>query len=119
MPPVAVRSDPLLEAVDRCVARAGAARRAAGAVRGHARATVGRDLEAVRERVRNRLLDAPDRLHRLGLLARIDAERRAIDDENARTLEENRGRIHAALGRLRQSATTDELITRAPRELRH
>jgi DNA-binding CsgD family transcriptional regulator len=118
MPPVKVRSDPLLEAVDQCVARAVAARRAARTVRGFARPTVGSDLEALRERVHDGLLDAPDRLQRLGLLARIDAERRAIDEQDARTIEESRGRIHAALGRLRQSATTDELITRAPRELR-
>jgi DNA-binding CsgD family transcriptional regulator len=118
MPPATVRSDPLLDAVDRCVARAVSAQRAAEPVRGCARATVGRNLEAVRERVRNGLLDVPDRLHRLGLLARLDAERRAIDEQDARTLEENRERIHAALGRLRQSASTDELITRAPRELR-
>lgn len=118
MPSTMFRSDPLVEATDRCVAQAAAARRAARTVRGYARATVTSDLEALRARVRDGLLDAPDRLQRLGLLARIDAERRAIDEHDARTLVESRGRIHAALGRLRRSPTTDELITRAPRELR-
>jgi LuxR family transcriptional regulator, regulator of acetate metabolism len=119
MPPTTVPSDPLLDAVDRCVARAAAARRVAQTVRGYAGETVCPDLEAARERLRTGLLEAPDRLDRLGLLARVDAERRAVDEQDARTLEETRGRLHAALARLRRSATSDELITRAPRELRH
>jgi DNA-binding CsgD family transcriptional regulator len=109
----------LREAVDKCIARSVATRRAAEAVHGYAKAAVGPELDAVRERARTGVVEAPDGVAHLELLARIDAERRAVDEQDERTLGETRGRLHAALQRLRQSPTTDELITRTPRELRH
>jgi DNA-binding CsgD family transcriptional regulator len=100
------------------VERATKARHAASAVRGYARHAVAGELDDVRGLVRTGLFEAADRLDRLELLARLDAERCAVEDQDRRMLEDSRLRVHDALDRLRQTATSDELITRAPRELR-
>jgi len=101
-----------------CLARAREARVRALAVHGYAGQRVRRELDEARDRVRTDLTQPIDRIHRLELLARLAGEQRAVDEHDARAHEQARVDIYEALRRLRHSSTSDELVNRAPEELR-
>jgi DNA-binding CsgD family transcriptional regulator len=100
------------------VARAREARARAFAVRGYAGRGVRHDLEDARDLLRDGLAQPLGRIRRLELLALLAAEQRALDEHDELAHERARVHIYQALRRLRRSSTSEELVNRAPGELR-
>jgi DNA-binding CsgD family transcriptional regulator len=105
-------------AVLTCLTRTREARLRALAVRGYVGEGVRRELVQARVLVRGDLTRPIGRIRRLEWLARLAAEERALDEQDQRTHERARVDIYEALRRLRHCSTSEELVDRAPGELR-